>query len=345
MNKRSNVWTRNEQVKLLKQLSLLLERGYPLLEALPILMIHLPLNKQTRLNERIQEMKDGISFHDALVKLSFHRDVLGYLFFAEKHGDLSFALKEASQLLEVKVSYYNRLIKILQYPLILIGITLTLIFMINHFLLPQFSHVFETMSIQNNLFLFFVMMISTWLPRMFLALLLSLLILSLIFAIRFKRVTVVERWRYLRRLPVYGSTLCKFYSQYFAMQLSQLLKGGLSVNEALSLFESQNYFTLFKEEASQIKKELRSGESLAAIIQSRDYFEEELSKSIAFGSLNGELARELYHYSKLSSEALEEYINKKIAIIQPSIFIAIGLMIMGIYMAIMQPVFQMLNDL
>jgi competence protein ComGB len=129
------------------------------------------------------------------------------------------------------------------------------------------------------------------------------------------------------------------------MQLSQLLRGGLSVYEALSVFESQEHVVLFQEEAVQIKKELRSGESLATIIQSKRYFEEELAKTIAFGSANGELSRELYFYSKLSSEALEDHINRRLAVIQPTVFITIGLIIMGIYLAIMQPVFQMLNEL
>jgi competence protein ComGB len=340
---KTSKWSRNEQVKLLKQLSVLLDRGYHLLEALTILMLHLPLMKQNLLNERIQEMKDGQSFHAALVKLSFHRDVLGYLFFAEKHGDLSFALKEASQMLDAKVSYFNRIIKILQYPLLLIGITLVLILLINWFLLPQFSNVFETMNIENGVFLSIILVISIWLPRLFTISLIVFFTFSLLVAIHLRKITVLERWKYLSKVPFYGAMLKKFYSQYFAMQLSLLLKGGLSVYEALSVFETQDYFTLFKEEAIQIKKELRSGESLSAIIQSREYFEVELSKSIAFGSLNGELPRELYHYSKLSAAGLEDYINRKIAIIQPTVFIVIGLIIMGIYLAIMQPVFQMLN--
>jgi competence protein ComGB len=337
-------WNQKDQVKLLKQLGVLLERGYPLLEALTILMLHLPITKQKLLNERIQEMKDGETFHGALVKLAFHRDVLGYLFFAEKHGDLSFALKEASHLLEVKSNYLSRIIKILQYPLILMGITIILVILINIFLLPQFSSVFETMEVENGVGLSIVVILAEWFPRLFTNSLLLLSTTSLVLFLKLKRKSVIERWKFLSKMPFYGPIIMKFYSQYFAMQLSQLLKGGLSVYESLSVFESQDYFTLFKEEAIQIKKELRSGESLASIIQSKAYFEVELAKSIAFGSLNGELSRELYHYSKLSAASLEDYINRKMAVIQPLAFITIGLIIMGIYVAIMQPVFQMLNE-
>ncbi len=150
---------------------------------------------------------------------------------------------------------------------------------------------------------------------------------------------------WLSKLPLYGPITIKFCSQYFAMQLSQLLRGGLSVHESLSVFENQMHIPLLQVEATQMKKELRGGESLSSIIDSRSYFEEELSKTIAFGSANGELSRELYYYTKLSSEALEDHINRRLAIIQPTVFITIGIIIMAIYLAIMQPIFQMLNDI
>jgi competence protein ComGB len=338
-------WKRQEQVKLLKQLSTLLDRGYPLIEALSFLMLHLPATKQRLLQERIEEMKEGISFHQALLKLSFHRDVLGYLYFAEKHGDLSFALREASILLEAKLNYTNRFLKIIQYPLFLMGITIVLVILINVFLLPEFSSVFESMNVNNSALLSAMLFFSEWFPRLFLFILIFFTICLLYFSIRFNRIPMTKKMEYTSKLPFYGIITIKFYSQYFAMQLSQLLRGGLSVNEALSVFESQEHIVLFQEEAVQIKKELRGGESLATIIQSKHYFEEELAKTIAFGSANGELSRELYFYSKLSSEALEDHINRKLAIIQPTVFIIIGLIIMGIYLAIMQPIFQMLNEL
>ncbi|WP_246945942.1 competence type IV pilus assembly protein ComGB [Bacillus pinisoli] len=345
MSYRTMKWKMPEQVKLLKQLSTMLGRGYPLLEALITLKLYLPHSKQILLAERIEEMKNGGTFHEILVKLAFHRDVLGYLYFAERHGDLSFALKEASQLLETKVSNNSRMMKVLQYPLILIGTTIGLFLLIHLFLLPQFSTVFETMDIENNYLLSIIMTISKWLPRICTFLFVSLLTMGITLYIKIQRVSAIRRVAYLQKIPIYGRFISKFYSQYFAMQLSQLLKGGLSVYEALSVFEGQTYFTFFSEEATQIKKELRSGETLATIIGSRSYFESELAKSIAFGSINGELSRELYHYSKLSAEAVEDDLNRKMAAIQPTIFLFVGVIILVLYVAIMQPVFQMLNEL
>ncbi len=316
-----------------------------MLEALTFLMLHLPNEKKNLLEVQVVKMKEGGSFHDALVQLNFHRDVLGYLFFAEQHGDLSFALREASLLIESKQAYMTRFIKLIQYPLFLIGITFGLVLLINSFLLPEFSSVFESMDVDSNFLVKTMLIFSTWFPRFFFtSYLLSFVVFVLLF-LKFKRIHIKNQIDWLSRLPVYGHITIKFYSQYFAMQLSQLLRGGLSVYEALTVFENQEHILLLQVEATQMKKELRSGESLSSIIKARHYFEPELSKTIAFGSANGELSRELYFYSKLSSEALEEHINRRLSIIQPTVFITIGVIIMAIYLAIMQPIFQMLNEI
>jgi competence protein ComGB len=345
LRKKHSCWSYEEQARFLKRLSTLLDRGYPILDGLTILMLHLPSKQKMLLQHEVEEMKGGGSFHQALSRLSFHRDVLGYLYFAERHGDLSFALREGSFLLEQKVSYTNKLKKIIQYPLFLIGISIGLITLINVWLLPEFSSIFESMTLGENIILSSMLFLSRWIPRLlFISVFLFSLLMIMIFDI-YSRTPIVKRMEWMSMLPIYGSITVKFYSFYFAMQLSQLLRGGLSVYEAISVFEQQEHFYLFKVEAEQMKKELRSGESLPAIILAKCYFEDELSSAISFGSANGELARELYFYSKLTMEVLEEMLNKRLAVIQPTVFLVIGVMIMGLYIAIMQPMFQMLNGL
>ncbi len=183
-------WSRQEQAKLLKRLSILLDRGYPLLEALSFLMLHLPKHKQTLLRERIDEMREGGSFHDALLKLSFHRDVLGYLYFAEQHGDLSFALREASFLVEAKLNYMNRFIKIIQYPLFLTGITIALVLLINVFLLPEFSGVFESMDVNKSFLISTMLLFSQWLPRLFSFSLIVLIVILIFVLLKFNQIPV-----------------------------------------------------------------------------------------------------------------------------------------------------------
>ncbi|PGV93433.1 type II secretion system F family protein, partial [Bacillus cereus] len=89
-------WSLSEQLVLLKRLGVLLEKGYSLLQALEFLRFQLPLEKKVQLQHMIEGLKEGRSLHDSFHQLMFHQEMLSYLFYAEKHGDISFALQQGS---------------------------------------------------------------------------------------------------------------------------------------------------------------------------------------------------------------------------------------------------------
>ena len=134
-----------------------------------------------------------------------------------------------------------------------------------------------------------------------------------------------------------------FASHYFSIQLSSLLKGGLSIYQALQVFENSPYMPFYQQEAIKIKKQLASGDSLEFIIGSREYFESELAVVIYHGQTNGEIARELYDYSQYAMQRLEDKIGKILLVIQPLLFFSIGLIVIFMYLAMLLPMFKMIN--
>ena len=113
--KRRN-WSINEQAKLLKQIGELLARGYPIAEAIESISLHLPANRKEELYDCLIELRNGIAFHDVLGNLGFHKDLIGYVYFAEQHGSFAEALLEGSSLAMVKENDRKKLVKLLQYP-------------------------------------------------------------------------------------------------------------------------------------------------------------------------------------------------------------------------------------
>ena len=52
-------------------------------------------------------MIDGLKMekvYDSFHQLKFHQEMLSYLFYAEQHGDISFALQQGSALLYKRIS-------------------------------------------------------------------------------------------------------------------------------------------------------------------------------------------------------------------------------------------------
>ncbi|WP_083849195.1 type II secretion system F family protein [Bacillus timonensis] len=136
-----------------------------------------------------------------------------------------------------------------------------------------------------------------------------------------------------------------FNSHFFSVQLSNLLKGGLSIFQALTMFEQQRHSPFFREEAKEMKQLLRAGNRFDEILRVREYYEADLAMIISHGQTNGNLASELQHYSQYVMEKVEEKVTRLLAIVQPILFTIIGIIIVMMYGAIMVPMFQLLNGI
>src|SRR5699024_4287865 len=109
----------------------------------------------------------------------------------------------------------------------------------------------------------------------------------------------------LMRIPILRSFLTITITQYFAVQLSRLTKGGLSIFESLTIFEGQNHLAFFQQQATEMKVFLRNGERFDDVLRQNKFYAEELSEVVAHGQSNGNLGEELLHYSNLLLEMIE----------------------------------------
>ena len=138
-----NKWSVNEQATFLKRTGDLLLRGYPIAEAIESIALQLPANRKEELYGCLVELKQGSPFHVVVNNLGFHKDLVGYIYFAEQHGSFAEALLEGSELALLKDKDLQKLLKLLQYPLLLMFITGFLFIFIENTLLPRFTTLFS----------------------------------------------------------------------------------------------------------------------------------------------------------------------------------------------------------
>lgn len=339
-------WRLQEQVLLLKRLGELLEKGYSLLQALEFLRFQFSLKKQGQLQHITEELKNGQSLHDAFHQLMFHPDILSYLFYAQRHGDIPFALQQGSILLQRKDKHQKDMMKILRYPLFLSLFLVGILAIFNLVLLPQFEILYSSLrassssSITDHIMLFMQI-----LPYMIGGSFLFIIFVACIYMFYMKKLPPMQRMNILIRIPLVKTFLILTNSHYFSVQLSGLLQGGLSVLEALTLMNQQKHHPFFQCEAARIEALLSTGEQLDSIIMKSNYYEHELSYIIAHGQANGSLATELGDYSELIIEKIEGKMNRIFVMIQPLLFTGIGIIVVLMYLAMIMPMFQMMDSI
>ncbi|WP_175639770.1 competence type IV pilus assembly protein ComGB [Metabacillus schmidteae] len=337
-------WTLYDQTMILKRLSSLLDKGYTLNEALNFIYLNEHGSKRMDLLQCLNQLSSGNSLRKALSQLHFHRDVISYLYFAEQHGDLEFSLRECSEILQKKITQFDKLTKLLRYPLFLlisVGIILTIV----HFIIsPQFEQLYQSMNIETSFFSVFLIVVFSalkWLSL--LAVAFSIGLVSYYFFV-FRKKSVEERMMLLVKIPLIRRLFMILHSYFFSLQLSNLLKGGMSTLESLKVFQNQDLLPFFKVEGNHLISRLSEGEQLHTIIEERGFYEKELSLVILHGQANGQLSRELYTYSQLIIEKLEQSIIKIMTMIQPVIYAFVGIIVLFVYLSMLMPMYKMMEN-
>lgn len=342
--KRHN-WSVNEQATFLNRMGELLARGYPIAEAIESLSLHLPKNRKDEMYQCLVDLKNGSSFHDVLNILGFHNDLIGYVYFAEQHGSFADALQEGSSLALVKENDRKKLLKLLQYPALLIFITGFLFVFVQKSLLPKFTSLFESMNLEANFFMKVLYSFSTYFPILIVIFLLFLAIGIVYYLFVFRKIPVLQQRSLLVRIPIAGRILKLLFTHYFSVQLSFLLSGGISVLEALQLFENNHRQTFYSKLGRAIKQKLLTGEKLESILAAFPFFEKEFSMIVKHGQENGKLEQELLFFSQHCVLNMEESIEKNLKMIQPVLYLFIGFLVVSMYLAILLPMFQLMDGI
>jgi competence protein ComGB len=343
--KRNKAWPLEAQAAFLLQLGKLLDKGYSLAQAIEFLEIQQPRSRRADLAQCLSALCSGLPFHKALEPLSFHSEALGYLFFAEQHGSLADGLIEAGNMLQSKVRYARRLRKALSYPLFLLWFMMGLFLFIQHMIIPQFAYLSSSLHGHRSSLSTMLLHALSLLPPVFLAACFIAGAGAIAYAGVRKRLSPMARVRMWLNIPWVRTIMRLYYTHLFSLQFSHLLNGGLSIYESVQVLERQHHVSFLRAEGSAMKEELAQGEKLEAIIASRPYYERELMLVIRHGQSNGELAKELFHYSQFVFEKMEGKIEKWLSIIQPLLFSLIGLLVIAMYLAILLPMFETMNRL
>jgi competence protein ComGB len=337
-------WSIQEQAFLFKKLSQLLEKGYSLGVAIELIQFQLKLSRKKQLDHCLAKLRQGTSLQEILTEFHFSSEVLSYLYYAETHGDLAFALQHSSRILEQKQHFKQKMNGILRYPILLIFLVILLLMFVRNVLLPEFYFLYESMDIEISKTMQLFLFIPQYFPQLLLLFLSIVLFLILSYWVFLKKIPITKRVRALLFIPFVGTLIKMKNTQYVCSQLSSLLRGGLSILAACHVFEKQSHFPFFQEEGKRIKKLLSEGEGLEQVFQSPLY-ELQFHLVIRHGQANGNLDKELGDYGEFIIESVEDALKRFLFFLQPLTFIAIGAFVIMLYVSIMLPLYQMMETL
>lgn len=322
-----------------KQLSLLLNAGVPLITAVETLKTQ-GLHPQIAagFEAMSQALRSGASFSSAFAKAlpSLPNYVFQLGAAGESIGELGPALTDAAQQMEYEYRVKQDIRNALTYPAILIIAGLSAVLFIFLVVVPRFSAMVA--SAQEPLPLLSQIVLSTGmaLSENRLLVFATAALCFAIVAWLMRQPSFREAFRQtLTTLPLIGSWFKEAELAKWSSMLGTMLRHGVDLIKALEFARATLSVKSLHTRMEQVSKLVRGGRSLSAAMRDQDTFSDTALSLVQVGEESGELPSMLTSLATLYEESGRQRMKRFLLILEPAAIIMIGIVIGGIVTAIM----------
>jgi general secretion pathway protein F len=337
--------SRQELSMLTKQLSILVRSGIQIDAALSVLCDETNQNHVKKvLSSVISGIRSGLPFSKAIAAepLSFDYLYQGVISAAEHSGNMAMILADLSDFLEKRQQLKQKALGALIYPAALTGVAFMIVIFLMIYVVPQISKVFES-SRQ-------VLPFSTQLVMNISELLLHWgWLIALVFVV----IGIVAKWliakkdirfkldQKLLKIPMLGRLILSFETSRFAGTMAMLISANVPILLALNSAANTLKNTVLIAAINNSSIQLQEGLSLSKSLDSQGVFSPILIHLIRSGEASGNLGEMLKHASENAELESEQKARIFTGLIEPILILVMGLMVLLIVMAVMQPILEM----
>lgn len=328
------------QIQFLKRLYQLLNNGYSLIDSLQLIQLERNLRSLTRPLKTM--LVNGKSLGQALESLSFHPLITNFLKTVESSGNLKTHIKTTIKIAEQQNNYLNKIKEVIRYPLILSVFFLGLFIIINNIVLPSFETMLYTE--QTRFFHHGISFIKITLISLSIV---ALLIMGLYIFRGYlaKFLSIEKRIFLLSKIPYINYIASLHTSFLLSTQLSTLLDSGMTFKGAFLHLSRQGQMPIISYYSKLFIQQFEKGENLIELLQQLPLIDQQLAGLFQNAVNKKQLAQDLRMYEEILFDEIESSIVKLIQIIQPLFFVTLSIFIIFMYLSILWPMFNLINDL
>ncbi|MBU3593321.1 type II secretion system inner membrane protein GspF [Polynucleobacter sp. 71A-WALBACH] len=328
-----------------KQVAILVRSGVQIDETLSVLAEESSqAHVKAVLQAVVAELRAGLPLSKAIATqpLSFDPLYQGVVGAAEQSGKMGQVLTQLAEFLEKRQALKNKALGALAYPAMLTGVAFMIVLFLMTYVVPQIARVFQSTKQALPFSTRFILALSEFLVNW--GWLLVIVIVGTVFYAR--RALAKEDFRLkvdrvLLNLPLIGPLLLGFETARFANTMAMLVAANVPILTALHSARDTLNNTVLRAAIDSTEGRLREGNSLARALGSQGVFSPILIHLIRSGEASGKLA-EMLKYGAENAELESEQKTKIFtSLLEPLLILIMGLMVLGIVMAVMQPILEM----
>lgn len=344
-----NLWERvsaGQVAVFTRQLSTLLGAGMPLVPSLSILMQQEknPLLKKSLAQIR-EKVNEGKSLTEAMSEFPkiFPPFYLNMVRAGEASGTINLVLERLADFSENQQALMNKIRSALAYPIIMMIIGTSVIFLLMTFVVPKITGIFTDMNQALPLITLILIQVSHFL-KSFWWLILILLAASVAF---FKYMTAgtdagKRMWDNSRlKIPVMGQINRKIAIARFCRTLATLLQSGVPLLVAMEIVRNIVNNVVIGDAIHQAARDLEEGKGLSGPLTKSGLFPPLVTEMIAVGEQSGTLEAMLNRIAMAYENESQANIMVMTSLLEPVMILVMGLIVGFIVVSILLPIFEM----
>ncbi len=327
------------------QLTIMVRTAVPLLEALHTLTGQQsnPVLKSV-LQDICAEVRHGKALSAACARYEnvFDEVVISLLAAGETGGNMDGMLERISAHLEFKRSLDGKARSSMMYPCVVIGTSVAVVGFLVIFVLPTFADVFAQFNMELPLPTRVLLGLSAHIRGWWLA---YVLVGGFAWGKARKwladpaRVELLDELKL--RIPVVGTMTRNLVLTRVLRTLAALTAAGVPILKALELARNSAGNAVFKKLMDDVGRHASEGRGLSSALLQNRYFPEVVANMIANAERTGTLPEVLNkvadHYERETDSAIKDVFG----LMEPVFVVFLGLMVGGIAISIMMPMFQL----
>jgi len=231
------------------------------------------------------------------------------------------------------------------YPLFIFIVAMGMTGFLISYVVPKITGIFEDTGQELPKITQFVLGLSDFLSRHYLALLLGIILSIVLFKVAYSQWGAFRKAvdTLLLKVPVVGTLIQNHELARFSYILSLMLNSGVSYAQAVQLAGTTFGNKALRSRFEQAAEKVLEGNKLSnALYLSRGAkLKRNFMQSLALGEESSEVASVMFNLSKLYSEENEDRLKMLLSLMEPMMMLLIGTIVGVIVMAMLLPIFSM----
>ncbi len=339
-----------DKITFTKSLATMLKVGITITEAFEILAHQTKKTGLKRMYEDIIDMiKSGQSLANSLKKYNhiFPDIFISMIETGETSGNLEKVLTRLTIQLEKDYEIRKKVISAFIYPAVIIVITMIMSIGIVAFIMPKITKIFEKFDITLPLPTRVLIAISKFLTEQTLLAILSALSIIAFFIFIPRLKFIKPFWHTLMlKLPVFGDILVCSNVARFARTINSLLQSGVPITKGFKLTGNMLNNIIYKIAIDKACEKIEQGANIGESLEKEEkLFPQLATRMLYIGEKTGSLELTTKYIALLYEKNVENKTKNLTVLIEPLLLVFMAVMVGGIALSIILPIYQLPNML